>query len=211
MHAKPQLTSGEALSTVSFGVSGDSLKVQTENSESNISPSDLLALLPYGAGFLFVDEFLEADREHTVARYRFRQGEFFYAGHFHDRALTPGVILLEAMCQGGMVAQGLYLLAHETGVENAKNYRFLVTGSEVEWLERVHPGDEIFIRSQLSAWRQRRIRTDVKLFSEKGALLAVAAISGMGVLWRVDAQRNEPAIKTLQNEARNSNNSGGSQ
>lgn len=107
-------------------------------------------------------------------------------GHFRDRAITPGVILLEAMCQGGMVAQGLYLLAQEMGMESAKNYRFLVTGSEVEWLEQVRPGDTIVIRSQLLAWRLRRIRTDVKLFAENGASVASSVISGMGVLWSSD-------------------------
>jgi len=177
-----------------------SLKSKDGNAESSISPSDLLALLPYGPGFLFIDEFLEADRVHTVARYKFRQDEFFYAGHFRDRPLTPGVILLEAMCQGGMVAQGLYLLAHDIGVESARDYRFLVTGSEVEWIEQVRPEETILIRSQLSAWRKRRIRTDVKLFSDNGALVATAAISGMGVLWGVEAQKNDPAAKTTQNE-----------
>lgn len=210
MHAKSELSSGEPLTPVSLGVSRDGLKARTENGEPNISPSDLLALLPYGAGFLFIDEFLEADRVHTVARYRFRQSEYFYAGHFQDRALTPGVILLEAMCQGGMVAQGLYLLAHEIGPENARDYRFLVTSSEVEWLEQVQPQDTVFIRSQLSAWRQRRIRTDVKLFNEKDTLIAAAAISGMGVFWREDVQANDRTVKMRQNETMNSNTSGGS-
>jgi len=180
--------------------SGNGLKAQTGNTEPDVSPSDLLSMLPYGPGFLFIDEFLEADRVHTVARYRFRRDEFFYAGHFRDRTLTPGVILLEAMCQGGMVAQGLYLLAHEIGVENARDYRFLVTGSQVEWLEQVRREDTVFIRSQLSAWRKRRIRTGVKLFRDSGALVATAAISGMGVLWGVEAQKNDPAAKTTQNE-----------
>lgn len=210
MHAKSQLNCGESLTTVSLNVSRNGLKAQTENGESNISLSDLLALLPYGPSFLFIDEFLEADRTHTVARYRFRQSEFFYTGHFHDRALTPGVILLEAMCQGGMVAQGLYLLSQEIGVESAGNYRFLVTGSEVEWLEQVRPKEAVFIRSQLSAWRQRRIRTDVKLFSETGTLIAAAAISGMGVLWRPETPPNDPAIKTSHNEVTNSESPGGS-
>lgn len=195
MHAEPQLN----------------LTEQIGNPESGISLPGLLALLPYGLGFLFVDEFLEADETHTVARYQFRQDEFFYAGHFHDRALTPGVILLEAMCQGGMVAQGLYLLAQEMGIENTKQYRFLVTGSEVEWLEQVRPGNIVIVRSQLSAWRQRRIRTEVKLFCEKDALLAVAKISGMGVLWSADASPGEPEIKTSRNEITNSNNGGGNQ
>lgn len=204
MHAKSQLSFGEPSISPGFGSSKSSLNAKTGNSESNMSPSDLLAMLPYGPGFLFIDEFLEADRTHTVARYKFRENEFFYAGHFHDRALTPGVILLEAMCQGGMVAQGLYLLAQEIGIENARSYRFLVTGSEIEWIEQVRPEDTIFIRSQLSAWRKRRIRTEVKLFNEKSALIATAAISGMGVLWCAEAQTNDPATKTSQNEAVNS-------
>jgi 3-hydroxyacyl-[acyl-carrier-protein] dehydratase len=182
------------------------LKAQIGNSESNISLSGLLALLPYGPGFLFIDEFLEADDTHTVARHRFRQTEVFYSGHFRDRAVTPGVLLLEAMCQGGMVAQGLYLLAEELGIENTTQYRFLVTGAEVEWLEQVRPGDTVIIRSQLSAWRQRRIRTDVKLFCEKGRLLAAAVISGMGVRWLEDALPGGPATKTGRHEVTNSNN-----
>jgi 3-hydroxyacyl-[acyl-carrier-protein] dehydratase len=186
-------------------------RAQIGNSESNISLPGLLALLPYGTRFLFVDEFLEVDERHTVARYRFRQDEFFYAGHFDDRAITPGVILLEAMCQGGMVAQGLYLLAQDVGIENTKKYRFLVTGSEVEWLEQVCPGDTVIVRSQLSAWRQRRIRTDVKLFCERNTLLAVAKISGMGVLWPVDALPGGPETRTHRKEVTDSNNSGGNQ
>jgi 3-hydroxyacyl-[acyl-carrier-protein] dehydratase len=183
-----------------FDSSKNGLIVQAGNAESSISPSDLLALLPYGPGFLFIDEFLEVDSTHTVARYRFRKDEFFHAGHFRDRALTPGVILLEAMCQGGMVAQGLYLLAQEIGVEKARDHRFLVTGSEIEWLEQVGPEDTVFIRSQLSAWKKRRIRTDVQLFSDKGALVATAAIAGLGVLWSVEAEKHDRAAKTTQKE-----------
>ena len=151
-----------------------------------ISLSDLLALLPYGPGFLFVDEFIEADSAHTVAKYHFRGNESFYSGHFQDQPLTPGVILLESMCQSGMVAQGLYLLAHETGIDNAKRHRFLVTGSNVEWSERVHPGETVYIYSKLVAWRQHRIRTDVQMFSEGNKLLAAALISGMGVSWSIE-------------------------
>jgi 3-hydroxyacyl-[acyl-carrier-protein] dehydratase len=180
MHAEPELTG--------------------QNPGSGPRASDLLALLPYKPGFLFIDEFLEADRAHTVAKYRFRPDEFFYAGHFFDRPITPGVILLEAMCQGGMVAQGLYLLAHEIGCVAASRYRFLVTNSEVEWLEQVRPDDTVVIRSQLSAWRQRRIRTDVKMYCEQGSMLATASISGMGVLWAADASPRDRPAETKENQ-----------
>jgi 3-hydroxyacyl-[acyl-carrier-protein] dehydratase len=147
-----------------------------------LSAPDLLALLPYGKQFLFIDEFSEVDRSHVVARYRFRKEQSFYPAHFPGRPVTPGVILLEAMCQGGMVAQGIYLLASDTSPENAKKYCFLVTGSEVEWIKQVLPDTTVIVRSELLAWRMRRIRTRVKMFDEAGSVVAEAVILGMGVL-----------------------------
>lgn len=152
-----------------------------------VSASGLLAMMPHGLQFLFLDEILEVDKTHVVARYRFREDEFFYPGHFPERPITPGVILLEAMCQCGMVAQGLYLLAQETSIENASRYRFLFTSSEVEWSEQVSPGTAVIMRSSLLVWRMRRIRARVKMFRESGALVAESVVSGMGVLWEPEA------------------------
>ena len=158
----------------------------------NISCSDLLNMLPYGKQFLFIDEFLEVERSHVVARYRLRKDHFFYTDHFPDRPITPGVILLEAMCQCGMVAQGLYLLAQETGIENARRYRFLFTGAEVEWFAQIHPGELVVMRSQLSAWRQRRVRARVKMFNQVGSLVAESTVSGIGVSWESHLALNVP-------------------
>jgi 3-hydroxyacyl-[acyl-carrier-protein] dehydratase len=176
--------------------------------EPGIGTAELLAMMPYGSGFLFIDEFLEVDRTHVVARYRFQEDAFFYRGHFSDRPITPGVILLEAMCQCGMVAHGLYLLALEKGAENVKRYRFLVTGSEVEWLEQVRPGDVVLIRAELLAWRQGRIRTRVKMLDERGAPVAESVISGMGVLWSPDNSPSGPVRQDNSEERTNTNNGG---
>jgi 3-hydroxyacyl-[acyl-carrier-protein] dehydratase len=156
---------------------------QVAKQETSVSLQELMDLMRYGRNFRFVDEFLEADREHIVARYFFRPDHAFFADHFPDRPITPGVILLEAMCQCGMTAQGLYLLALETGLENARRHRFLFTNSESEWLAPVYPGDTVVMRSQLLAWRQRRVRATVEMFSESGGLLAKALVCGTGVLW----------------------------
>lgn len=157
-----------------------------------------MELMPYGRNFRFVDEFLEADRNHIVTRYCFRKDHAFFADHFLDRPITPGVILLEAMCQCGMVAQGLYLLAVEAGVENARKYRFVFTNSEVEWLQRVYPGDSVVMRSELLAWRQRRVRASVQMFNEAGTLLCKSIVCGAGVLWKTDATSPDSAVNVIE-------------
>lgn len=166
------------------------METKTEKIGQELSACDLLAVMPYGTGFLFVDEFLEIGRTCIVARYRFRGDEFYYSGHFVDRPVTPGVILLEAMCQSGMVAPGLYLLAQDAGIAAVSRHRFMVTSCEVEWFEQVGPGDLVTMRSELVAWRQRRIRTKVTMTDESGSVIAQAAISGMGVEWNPEAPKD---------------------
>jgi 3-hydroxyacyl-[acyl-carrier-protein] dehydratase len=150
--------------------------------ERGISPSDVAAMLPRGLRFRFLDEIEEVDATHIVARYRFREDEFFYPGHFPERAITPGSILLEAMCQTGIAAQSYYLLARETSIEEAREYRILFTGAAVEWFEPTGPGSVIRLRGELLAWRRRRVRSRVQVFDESTRLVAEGRLSGMAVL-----------------------------
>jgi 3-hydroxyacyl-[acyl-carrier-protein] dehydratase len=71
---------------------------------------EVLELLPQQEPFRFVDEILEVDSEHIVSRYTFRPGADFYRGHFPGNPITPGVLLIEAMAQTGVVALGIYLV-----------------------------------------------------------------------------------------------------
>ena len=69
-----------------------------------LTPDQVLAMLPQQEPFRFVDHILELDEEHIVATYRFRPEADFYRGHFPGDPVTPGVILLEAVGQVGVVA-----------------------------------------------------------------------------------------------------------
>lgn len=159
-------------------------KLGTEEipAERGISPSDVVAMLPRGLRFRFLDEIQEIDATHIVARYKFREDEFFYPGHFPERAITPGSILLEAMCQTGLAAQSYYLLAREVSIEQAREYRILFTGAEVEWFEPTGPGSLITLRGELLAWRRRRVRSRVQVFDERNRLVAESRLSGTAVL-----------------------------
>jgi 3-hydroxyacyl-[acyl-carrier-protein] dehydratase len=164
--------------------------------EYAISPSEVLGMLPRGLRFCFLDEIQEIDATHVVGRYKFRDDEVFYPGHFPEKAVTPGTILLEAMCQCGIAAQSYYLLAQESSIEKAKGYRILFTSAKVEWSEQVGPGATITLRSELLAWRRRRIWARVKVFDQDGRLIAEGAeLSGMGVLFDQNPARTESAAR----------------
>jgi 3-hydroxyacyl-[acyl-carrier-protein] dehydratase len=181
----------------------DSAAARVGDSAQLVTPSDVLALMPCGLRFLFLDEILEVDRTHISARYRFRKDEFFYQGHFPDRAVTPGTVLLEAMCQCGITAHSYYFLALELGIQTAKRYRVLFTNSEAEWFELVAPGSLVTMHSELLAWRLRRIRASVKMFSEANTLIAQATLAGTSVSWHPeDATKNSLNPASDQGETR---------
>ena len=75
----------------------------------------ILAAVPQQPPFRFIEEIRELDEAGIVGSYRFRREEYFYRGHFPGQPVTPGVILIEAMAQTGVVAQGLYLSLLKSG------------------------------------------------------------------------------------------------
>jgi 3-hydroxyacyl-[acyl-carrier-protein] dehydratase len=145
------------------------------------SPDVLLASIPQTAPFRFVDHVLEIDEHRVKAAYRFRGDEFFYAGHFRDDPITPGVILLEAMAQGGVVLHAAYLCAKGPDVPATGALRTMLTNAEFEIHRPVIPPQSVTICGELLTWRARRIRSKVQMFDEKNELLASATIAGIGV------------------------------
>ena len=149
--------------------------------ERALSKEELLALIPQQRPFRFVDEILEVDADHIVGRYTFRQDESFYAGHFPGRPITPGVILLESMCQVGVVALGIYLFSLEANPAEIAHWTTLFTDAQVEFLKAVLPGETVTIRAQKLLWRRKKIRSQIEMFAADGSLVARATPSGLGV------------------------------
>ncbi len=142
---------------------------------------EILALLPQREPFRFVDEILEVDDEHIVSRYTFRPDADFYRGHFPGNPITPGVLLIEAMAQTGVVALGIYLVAKERGAEGVKRVLTVFTDVTAEFSGVVRPGDAVTISARRVFFRRMKLRAEVEMRKSDGSLVATATLAGMGV------------------------------
>ena len=131
----------------------------------------ILSLLPHRYPFLLIDRVLELNRKKKiVALKNVTINEPFFAGHFPENPIMPGVLTVEAMAQAGAV-----LLLSEFPDRNKKLVFF--TGIERARFRRpVIPGDQLRIEVTVLAWRRIAGRMDGKVFVD-GKLVAEAMIS----------------------------------
>ncbi|GHV73950.1 beta-hydroxyacyl-ACP dehydratase [Spirochaetia bacterium] len=117
--------------------------------------SEIEGLLPHRAPFLFVDEIVSADKDTIVAKHVFTEKEFFFAGHFPEYPVVPGVILVETMAQSG--GAGLRKL----GILPGNALFFLATVDKVKFRRQVRPGD--VVRSEIV-----NLRVSPKMIKQAG-------------------------------------------
>jgi 3-hydroxyacyl-[acyl-carrier-protein] dehydratase len=146
-----------------------------------LTGAEVLALLPQQEPFRFVDEILELGDEHIVARYTFRPEADFYRGHFPGNPITPGVLLVEAMAQTGVVALGIYLVSRERSAEDVKRVLTVFTDVTAEFSGVVRPGDRVTMRARKVFFRRMKLRAEVEMRRDDGTLVATATVAGMGI------------------------------
>jgi 3-hydroxyacyl-[acyl-carrier-protein] dehydratase len=94
-------------------------------------------ILPHRDPFLLVDEVTELEPgRRVVARRRVDAGDWWFPGHFPERPLMPGVLIVEAMAQTGAVA----VLVEE---ENRGRIAFFAGIDDCRFKRVVEPGDTL--------------------------------------------------------------------
>ena len=119
---------------------------------------DIFHILPHRFPFLLIDRVIEIQpRQRIVAIKNVTINEPFFAGHFPNLPIMPGVLIVEAIAQAG----GALLL---TEVEDRKDKLIMFTGIERAKFRRpVVPGDQLRIEVELKNWRARPSMVAVRM------------------------------------------------
>ena len=133
----------------------------------------ILSKLPYQKPFLFVDELLQIDENGVKGTFTFDEKLDFYKGHFKDRPITPGVILIETMAQIGLVCLGIYLTLNEDVSQIA------FSSSEVEFLKPVYPNEKVIVISEKVYFRFGKLKCKVRMIDSKNEEVCSGTLSGI--------------------------------
>ena len=131
----------------------------TPTAKRGMDLGEILKLLPHRYPFLLIDRVVEIERtKRIVALKNVTCNEPFFQGHFPDRPIMPGVLIVEAIAQAG----GVLLL---TEIPNRDELLVVFTGIERARFRRpVVPGDQLRIEAEVRAFRGIAARLEGKVY-----------------------------------------------
>ena len=109
-----------------------------------MSRQEIYDAIPHREPFLLVDEILERTDSRIVCRKVFTGEEEFFAGHYPDFPLVPGVLLCEAAMQCGAILLSRHLADAEGKVPVATRM------NDVRFKRMVRPKETILMEVDLT-------------------------------------------------------------
>ena len=121
---------------------------------------EIKKILPHRYPFLLVDRIIEIKGSKAVGIKNLSGNEPFFQGHFPERPVMPGVLMIEALAQVG----GVLMLSKS---ENRGKIAYLVGVNNARFRRTVVPGDQLRLEVEV-----------IKMKSKVGVVQAVASVDG---------------------------------
>ena len=118
------------------------------------------SILPHRYPFLMVDRILEMSETRVVGLKNVSLSESFFQGHFPQKPVMPGVLMIEALAQTG----GVMMLSRS---ENRQKLAYLVAVNDARFRRMVIPGDQLRLEVEV-----------IKMKSKIGLVKGVASVNG---------------------------------
>lgn len=140
---------------------------------------EVIENIPHTPPFLFVDNIVSLDENHIEGNYTLKENEFFYKGHFPEKAITPGVILIEIACQIGVMCIGLYIEIMKVKPQRySSNELVTFSACKFEFYKPVYPKEKITVKSKKIYYRFKKIKCEIELFNSKNELISKGTAEG---------------------------------
>lgn len=122
----------------------------------------ILNLLPHRYPFILIDRVLELEPGMRIrALKNVTINEPFFQGHFPDKPIMPGVLIIEAMVQ----AAGLLLL--ESSPPGIRGKVCFSGVDQARFRAPVIPGDQLIFEVKIEKQRSRVVKMGAKAFVDK--------------------------------------------
>ena len=113
--------------------------------EGRVPELDILRIqemIPHRYPFLMIDQVIEARAgESAVGVKRVTPEEYYFKGHFPQRPVMPGVLIIEAMAQTAAV-----LVVHTLGPDSEGKLVYFMSVDNARFRRPVLPGDVLAVR-----------------------------------------------------------------
>ncbi|MDL1972640.1 MAG: 3-hydroxyacyl-ACP dehydratase FabZ [Deltaproteobacteria bacterium] len=142
--------------------------------KSALNVEEIRECLPHRYPFLLVDRILEMEvGKRIVGIKNVTINEPFFDGHFPERAIMPGVLIIEAMAQVGGI------LAYKSAKTSTEGKLVYLAGMDkVRFRKPVFPGDQIIFELEILHQGSRAYKMKGKAFVNK-ELVAEAEITAV--------------------------------
>lgn len=144
-----------------------------EKTFNAIKIQEIMKLLPHRYPFLLIDRVTDLIPGEKITAYKnVTFNEHFFQGHFPSAPVMPGVLIIEAMAQTGII-----LVANSLSDAQKENLVYLFTGIEKAKFRRpVVPGDRLVLECSNLQHKMQLWKMDAKAYVD-GQLVAQATLT----------------------------------